>query len=372
LRKLEDFDVALIYREDKGERFLRSLIGKRYLFVCVAGSTETSLIEGITVAGASPRLTLYTPAADVEYLLLGRCRCIESIPITPEGVPTPALITRAALRLVDAPALVVDGGSYVEPGVPHVDVGGSPSRDIRTGSAIDYDRALESYRRSVALGRELSKLCDYLVVGESIPAGTTTALAVLMALGVDAKNKVSSAMPNNPHGLKARVAEEALMKAGLAPGSFSDPLEVVSRVGDPMMPCFAGLVVGAVDSVPVIMAGGTQMAAIAAVIKSLREDALDNVIVGTTRWIVEDGSSDIRGLISQVAEVPIAAAVLDFSKSSIEGLRFYERGYVKEGVGAGGSSVAAMIASGGRVDSSRILSKVEEDYVSLKAKGYVE
>ena len=372
MRRLEGLDVMLVYKEDKGERLLRSLIGRRYLFACVIGSTETSLIEGITVAGASPQLTLYTPAADVEYLLLGRCKCMESIPITPEGIPTPALITRAALRLVDAPALVVDGGSYVKPSVPHVDVGGGPGRNIRAGLAIDYERVLESYRRSVALGRELSKLCDYLVIGESVPAGTTTALAVLTALGVDAKNKVSSAMPNNPHGLKIKVAEEALMKAGLAPSSSNDPFEVVSRVGDPMMPCFAGLVVGAVDRAPVIMAGGTQMAAVAAVIKFLREDALDNVVVGTTRWIIEDRSSDLRGLISQVAEVPIAAAVLDFSRSSIEGLRFYERGYVKEGVGAGGSSIAAMIASGGLVDSSRILSKVEEDYASLKAKGYVE
>ena len=39
-------------------------------------------------------------------------------------------------------------------------------------------------------------LTDCLVIGESIPGGTTTALAVLKALGFDAK--VSSSIPNNP------------------------------------------------------------------------------------------------------------------------------------------------------------------------------
>ncbi|PCN50240.1 TIGR00303 family protein [Candidatus Geothermarchaeota archaeon ex4572_27] len=362
----------MVHEEGRGEGLLRSLAGRRPLFICVIGSTETSTIEGITAAGASPRLTLYTPAADVEYLLLGRCICIPSIPITPEGIPTPALITRASLKLADIPALVVDAGSYVKPSVPYVDVGGAYGRDIRTGSAMDYGRVVESYRRSVQLGRELSKLCDYLVIGESIPAGTTTALATLMALGVDAEGKVSSAMPSNPHGLKSRVAREAIDRAGLARGAVDDPLLVVSRVGDPMMPCFAGLIVGAADRVPVVMAGGTQMAAVAAIVRLLREDALENVVVGTTRWIVEDRSSDIKGLIGQVARIPIAAALLDFSRSMVEGLRRYEEGYVKEGVGAGGASIAAILASKGAIGSEAILRRVEEDYASLKSRGYAE
>ena len=43
---------------------------------------------------------------------------------------------------------------------------------------------------------------DYLVIGESIAAGTTTALGVLRALGYDANEKVSGSMPTNPHDLK--------------------------------------------------------------------------------------------------------------------------------------------------------------------------
>ena len=47
-------------------------------------------------------------------------------------------------------------------------------------------------------------MSDLIVVGESIPGGTTTALAVLRALGIDARFKVSSSMPENPHNLKTR------------------------------------------------------------------------------------------------------------------------------------------------------------------------
>ena len=50
---------------------------------------------------------------------------------------------------------------------------------------------------------KLAKAVDYLVIGESIPGGTTTALGVLSALGVKAEGKVSSTLPENPHSLES-------------------------------------------------------------------------------------------------------------------------------------------------------------------------
>ena len=69
-------------------------IGKNPIFVCVTSYTETSQIPGITIAGADPELIPCTPAADAEFLYYGRCKSISGVPATPDGIPTPALITR--------------------------------------------------------------------------------------------------------------------------------------------------------------------------------------------------------------------------------------------------------------------------------------
>ena len=74
------------------------------------------------------------------------------------------------------------------------------------------------------------------------------------------------------------------------------------------MPAFAGLVLGAAQRVPVLMAGGTQMSAIAAVVNSLNPLVLKNVAIGTTRWIIADKTSDLKGIITQIADIPNTAA----------------------------------------------------------------
>lgn len=354
-------DVILAYNETKDEDFLNRISGKNPLFVCTIGTTETAKIPGISAAGKYPELTDYTPPADVELLLLGRCKCIPGVPVTPEGIPTPALITMSALRLADIPALVVSGGLKVNPHVPFLDLGGAPGRDIRTGKAVDGVK--EVLERARITGENLAKIADYLVVGESIPGGTTTALAVLLAMGVDARGKVSSSMPDNPHDLKIETVQTALKTSGTEAGALAhDPLKAVSCVGDPMMPAFAGLVLGAAGKVPVLMAGGTQMGAILSIVKILNQDILDNLAIGTTRWIILDKMSDLKGIISQISDVPILAADLNFSQSVFGGLKAYEKGVVKEGVGAGGVAIAAILKSEGSITREVLLREVERNY----------
>jgi len=346
------------------ERFLSRITGKNPLFVCTIATTETAKIPGISAAGKHPELTDYTPPADVEMLLLGRCKCMSRVPMTPEGIPTPALITMSALRLAEIPSIVVSGGLRVKPHVPLVDLGGTPGRDIRTGKAVD--NAEEVLERARTLGETLARTAEYVVVGESIPGGTTTALGILLAMGVDARGKVSSSMPRNPHELKIGVVEEGLKASGIEFGTLADnPIKAVSCVGDPMVPAFAGIVVGAADRVPVLMAGGTQMGAVLTVVKALKREALGNVALGTTRWIVADPTADLKGIIAQIADVPIMAANLDFSRSRFEGLRAYEAGVVKEGVGAGGASIAAMAKSRGFVTRDLLLREIERNYEQL-------
>jgi len=357
-------DIILFYREHEAKAFLKRIWGRKPVFLCVIGVTETAKIPGISAAGKTPELTDYTPPADVEYLLLGKCICIPGVPVTPEGIPTPALITRVAVRLADIPVFIVGSGLRIEPRVPFFKLAGSPGRDIRTGRAVKGVKEVLS--QAEILGTTLAKLADYLIIGESIPGGTTTALAVTLAMGFDTKGKVSSSMPDNPHELKVKTVLEGLKAAGLRMGDLREkPIEAISHVGDPMMPAFAGLVMGAARRIPVLMAGGTQMGAILAIINALNPDTLTNVAIGTTKWIVADRSSDLKGIVKQITDIPILAANLDFSESRFEGLKAYERGVVKEGVGAGGAVIAAIAKTRGTVTCREILKEVEEDYRRL-------
>jgi uncharacterized protein (TIGR00303 family) len=361
-RKLQD--IILVENKPRGTALLKKLNGKNPLFLCTIGVTETAKIRGISAAGENPEMTYYTPPADVELLQLGKCKCIPGVPITPEGIPTPALITMSSLKLADIPNLMVSAGLTVKPQVPIVELGGKPGRDIRTGRALD--NAEEVMNRAKIIGENLSKTVEYLVIGESIPGGTTTALSVLLAMGIDAKEKISSSMPNNPHELKIKIALDGIKSAGAKLGDFEyDPIEAVSTVGDPMQPALAGIVLGAAKKVPVIMAGGTQMAAILAVVNVLNPKVLDNVAIGTTSWIINDKTADLKGLVTQIADVPIFASNLDFSKSGFNGLKAYEKGIVKEGVGCGGASIAAILKSKGSITKDMLQREIENNYTKL-------
>ena len=358
------FDVLLVQNELKCEAFVDEMRGKKPLFVCTIATTETAKIPRISAAGKYPEFTDYTPPADAELLLLGKCKCIAGVPVTPEGIPTPALITMSALRLADIPVLVASGGLKVNPHVPFLDLGGTPGKNIKTGKAVE--NVEEVIQRAVLAGENLAKTADYLVIGESIPGGTTTALGVLLAMGVDAEGKVSSSMPENPHGLKIDAVRAGLAAAGESFGSLAEnPVKAIACVGDPMMPAFAGLVIGAAAHVPVLMAGGTQMCGVLAVVNALNTEVLCNVGIGTTKWVANDSSADLKGIVAQIADVPVLAADLDFGSSKFGGLKAYEQGVVKEGVGAGGAAIAAMVNFEGAVTKGMLLKEIERDYALL-------
>ena len=357
-------DIIYAFEEQAGRKFVDRVWGKRPTYAVVIGNTETAKIPGVSAAGAVPEITDFTPAADVELLHYGRCKCIDGVPVTPTGVPTPGIITMSALQLVSMPTFAINGGVNVRPHIPYFELEGVPGKDIRTGKALKDPRRV--HENGVLLGREMAKNSEYLVIGESIAGGTTTALAVLLAMGYDGQGKVSSSMIDNPHSLKERIALEGISNSPFSKEEMrTDPLKAVAAVGDPMMPAAAGVVAGAAERIPVIMAGGTQMAAVMAIVKGLAPNALSNIALGTTKWIVDDRSSDVRSIVKQIGNVPILAADLDFGPSRYDGLNVYEKGLVKEGVGAGGISVAAFLASQGKIGKEKVLAKVEENYVQL-------
>ena len=101
---------------------------------------------------------------------------------------------------------------------------------IVTGRAVP--NAAELFARGLALAPELAARGDYLMLAESVPGGTTTALALLCGLGVDAWGRVSSSMPENAHPLKQQVVEQALAAAGLGGGRrTASALDVAAAIG---------------------------------------------------------------------------------------------------------------------------------------------
>jgi uncharacterized protein (TIGR00303 family) len=218
------------------------------VFALIVSYTNTSLIPGITAAGQNENLIKYTSPADAEFLNYGHCKCLDSVPVTPEGMPTPAIITKTALDLSKMPFLIINAGSVVKPQVPYISFDMNSGNDIRTGNAVDETHVRMALSHGESLGRELAKLSKMVVIGESIPGGTTTALGVLVALGIDAWSKVSSSLTKNPHTLKNRVVEEGMAKAGIPFGGFkNDPIKAIAAVGDPMIPVVTGLACGISD-----------------------------------------------------------------------------------------------------------------------------
>jgi uncharacterized protein (TIGR00303 family) len=360
-------DAPLLYAHAarRGRAWAARLRGRRPLFVCTIAQTDTARIPDISAAGATPELRELTPAADAEALYYGSARCLHGVPANPLGPPGPAIITIAALRLAHIPFLVVDAGTRVRPQAPALRLGEAPGACITTGQAVADAEGL--YQRGRLLGAQLAGCADYLVLAESVPGGTTTALAVMLALGLDAAGRVSSSMAGNAHALKEATARQGLARTDLQ-AVAREPLRAVAAVGDPMQAAVAGLALGACGRVPVLLAGGTQMAAVLALMHRLRAwegSALDprRVAIATTRWVLADPTADLPGLVAQLGPYAVLGSGLSFAASRHAPLRRYEDFLVKEGVGAGGAAVAATLRTG--ASAEQIRHAVERVYRAL-------
>jgi uncharacterized protein (TIGR00303 family) len=334
---------------ERGKAFAERWRGQPPLFVCALGHTDTCLIPGLSAAGVSEDLRPLTPAADAEVVLLGEPKCLPRLPSNPSGAPGPAGITRAALRVSGITAEFVGAGLRIWPETPCLRASETPGADIRTGCAVvDAEALLETGR---GLGEAYAARNSRLVIGESVPGGTTTALSLLLALGYRAVGRVSGSVPGNAHALKEEVACAALNAAHMQAG---DALGGVSAVGDPMQPLVAGMTLSAAaNGCDVLLAGGSQMIAVAALLRELGGEAIfERVAIGTTRWVIDDPAADIAGLARDISgSLILMAANLDFGTSRHLGLREYERGLVKEGVGAGGVCIVALLSSGLSIDA---------------------
>ncbi len=306
------------------------------LFLCVLSNTWTAHIPKISAAGKTASLTDYTPAGDAEIVETGSILSVPIMPMTPPyDTPTPAIITRAALNLTGVPHMFVNAGLKIVPDISFVDLEAKPGEDIRKPVAVHG--AQDIFERARKLGGEIRDKIDLLVIGESIPGGTTTAMGVLNALGYD--GNVSSSSSLNPLELKEQVVREGMSVSGITFGSLrDDPIRAVTCLGDPMMVAVAGIVAG-MGNTEVVLAGGTQMAAVFAIIKHLGL-VTDYISVATTIYVADDATANFTGLMNTLG-MTVYVADPGFEKSHLVGLHRYKAGDVKEGVGAGGAMYLA-------------------------------
>ena len=359
------------------EQFLSmSIEPQKVAFALCLGGTETSDIEGISAAGATPQARRLTPAIDAEALVTGKTFSSETIPVSPIGIVSPVVITRACLNKLNISARVFDCGSFVSPqNIDCAVVGKATGAVVSSGSALSLLTVENLFNEGKKVGEQLAREHDLVVIAECVPGGTTTALGVLKLLGYEADCLLSSSLPTCGHDARLELVNQGIAKA-VANGLLLDPLAVIAAVGDPMQPFAAGLAIGASSEVSkkhVLLAGGSQMLAVHAVVDRLTKRGYtagltggadcNRVVVATTKWVAFDPAANCSRL-AQMLDAPLIASCPDFSLSRHRGLQAYEEGNVKEGVGAGGALALAFHAG---FSETEIVEAIDATYSEMVA-----
>jgi uncharacterized protein (TIGR00303 family) len=368
--------MIYVYSElQSGFRWLRRYHGKNPSFACVLGFTATGLIPGISAAGATPEDREYTAIADAEFLAKGvQSYYQHPLPILTAGI-SPTFISRAVVEALNIPTYIFNAGLPHTPTVDTIDLSGVVAQCLTSGAAMPLPKVQHLFAQGLEWGNKLADTTDYLIIGECVVGGTTTALALLTALDIEAQGMVNSSHPHCNHEQKWSIVARGLSKLDLH--QDQDPLELVAAIGDPMQIVVAGMAIAASERVGVMLAGGTQMLAVFALIKAIAKGGgrpiadydfspqLSNIVVGTTRWVTEDPTGNTVGLAKLVGGVPLLATGLSFATSKYPSLRAYTQGYVKEGVGAGGCAIAAHLNQ--NWTSTQLLTTIENSFARYRS-----
>ena len=356
--------INIYTQVEQGQKWLQRYRGCSPVFACVLGFTATGLIPGISAAGRTPEDRQYTAIADAEFLYNGfQLQPQYALPPLQAGA-SPVLISRAVVEAQNIPVYLFNAGLPQPPTVPAIDLGGTPAKCLSGGEALELATVKHLLEQGLFWGQQIAASItqEYVILGECVVGGTTTALAVLTGLGIAAAGKINSSHPVCNHAQKWELVEAGLQRAGWEQMPVKDPCYLVASVGDPMQIVAAGMAIALSRSKGVILAGGTQMLAVYALMQAVvREYNLswqpEAVVVGTTRWVAEDPTGKTVELAEMVGSVPLLATKLSFATSRYAQLRAYEQGYVKEGMGAGGCAIAAHLSYDW--DSSQLLQTIE-------------
>ena len=333
--------------------------GKKPRFACVLSFTKTCLQPQISAAGADPDARRIVALADGTYLHSGP-RHQPPLPPLSAGV-SPAILSRAMLSHCQIPIQLFSTGLPAALAVPHVPIANAIAQDLSTGAALTAQQAAQLFSSGYQQGQQLAASTpdSYWILGESVVGGTTTAQAVLAALGYPVAGKVSSSHLRSNHAQKQALVRQGIQRwqardrqhqtpaQPFQKNSSPPPMAAAAALGDPMQLAVAGMTLAISQSSGVLLAGGAQMLAVYALTRAIAQAKglpwnAQQVVVGTTRWVIEDSSADTVA-IAQAIQAPYLASQLSFAQSPYVQLRAYERGFVKEGTGAGGCAIAARL-----------------------------
>ena len=347
----------------------------KYKFYLILAGTDTSQIEGISAAGIDSKSRKITALADAEFLLYGTIKNFKyKLPLLSAGV-TPALISNVCANLLGADLIIIPIGVYQKPYFKHLIVENQklkPANCLTSGKTMTKERVRNLYKKGYSIG-QLSK--QPIFIAESVPGGTTTAQAILEAYDLKVDELVGSSLLLPPRKLKKEVIKVGLIRANLK--SNFNSIDVLSALGDPFQAFAMGLIIGARKSNNnVILAGGSQM--IALILLALehtnfvdKQTFVDQIFIATTGWLANDDSlCRLLKLVALKHDVKLFgfASSLNFNSSKIKELSDYEKGYVKEGVGAGGMSLLANLKG---YDNKEIVSKCELIIKQMKEVGQI-
>ena len=319
--------------------FTESLRGKKATFILALSNTKTANISGITQAGI-PGMIHLTPTLDSEFVCTGEVRSLENIAATPKGVPTPALITRAVHLLAPYGRIeLLNLGLEVKPKVDYFtlhDFNIKPSQSIAKGAEIN---AQALFQKGVEFGQSYQCKDEYIILGESVPSGTTTAMATAIGLKHKVKEHFSSSFKDVPTDVRENTLRLALSHLAHKDDIFA----VLSKVSDNMLIFNAGFILGMNNKTKIVLAGGTQMACVLLILDRMLKlmggtMETSNLALCTTKWVAKDEKSDIKALLELLRfDIHAYYADFDFSKTMHPALKLYDEGEAKEGVGAGGA-----------------------------------
>ena len=359
-------------------------IGGDLDFILILAGSKTSEVKGISAAGLTPSSRRYTALADAEFLLKGPLKKLKwDLPKLNAGF-SPALISYVGSKFLNINPLIISVGLFNEPTFQHINFetpSQGPAECLKNGNAMKFDRVRFLWEEAVSMGKEMTQP---LLLAECVPGGTTTAQAVMNGLGISVEDLMGSSIINPPIDLKRNLVEEGLRNADLGENPLSQ--NVIAAVGDPFQPVAVGLILGAREvGLQVLLGGGTQMIAILslalrAIKPSKRSYFLSGVSIATTAWLAEDRQlltngdrSSFERLINLVekhfnVEILAFSSGLKFINSTKKELKDYEKGYVKEGVGAGAISFLAQVNG---VSCSQLVNACElaiDQFYSIKCK----
>jgi uncharacterized protein (TIGR00303 family) len=329
--------------------------GKLIHFILIISGTDLIKYPGISAAGASQDMLKYTACLDAEFIYHGRLKTFDKLPVSPSGIVSPALISKACLKLLNVKVTIIDAGAHVKPKCPTVELRAKPSADISNGHAMTLSEVEELYAKALEFTSTIDPT-EEVIIAECVVAGTTTAYALLRGLGYSCDRLVSSSVLGGNHEMKEQIVERALLNYQPS----NNPLQIVAQLGDPMQVVATALSLKLRElGTKINLAGGTQMLAVKALIDRIADRPLRYPQLNPSSWVVNDCSADFRQLLSLCSlkteldyienfydesldeEVQKLSSIASGKKINLKEIfSEYDKGHVKEGVGMGGLLLA--------------------------------